>query len=253
MYLSLKKIKEKNLREDEYVYEIKKFIRKKLNQAFEDYLKDHPYSKLSFKRAKVKLMLDWGIDEYMAYHITELFPENIEYTETPNGKKVKFPMRGKNISEDLLMRILANMNIDPVWLLSEPLDTSVRFLDTSAKSKKYKSQIIIPVYQNLNQLSENNTDIILDETFLKLLGLDFITSNEKPPIFRYYNYIFVEINNNLYLANLWDQDLNGNDEFLVYKESDIDFEILKNKEIIARKEELFVLGKILAKIKNIIA
>jgi len=40
---------------------------------------------------------------------------------------------------------------------------------------------------------------------------------------------------------------------LVYKESDIDFEILKNKEIIARKEELFVLGKILAKIKNIIA
>ena len=137
----------------------------------------------------------------MAYHITELFPENIEYTETPNGKKVKFPMRGKNISEDLLMRILANMNIDPVWLLSEPLDTPVRFLDTSAKSKKYKSQIIIPVYQNLNQLSENNTDIILDETFLKLLGLDFITSNEKHPIFRYYNYIFVEINNNLYLAN----------------------------------------------------
>ena len=257
MYLTLKEITEgKNLMGDEVTYEIKKFIRKKLNIAFKAYIeRDGKYKHLSFKRAKVKYMIDWGIDEYTAYYITEPFKEEIEYlklkaksvnAELPT-EKVVFPRRGKNIPEEVLMKILGNMNIDSNWFFVDSLSSPVRFLDTKLpKNEKIKDEIIIPVYKDLKQLTElNPLTVSLNRSILNFLGLGHINSNEKHPIFQYYNFVFAKIGNQYHLTNLWDQDLRENSIFLVYKKSDMQFNVLKQQEILNSQNEFFTLGRIL--------
>ncbi len=257
MYLTLKEITEgKNLMGDEVTYEIKKFIRKKLNIAFKAYIeRDGKYKHLSFKRAKVKYMIDWGIDEYTAYYITEPFKEEIEYSKLKskaNGseiptEKVVFPRRGKNIPEEVLMKILGNMNIDSNWFFVDSLSSPVRFLDTKLpKNEKIKDEIIIPVYKDLKQLTElNPLTVSLNRSILNFLGLGHINSNEKHPIFQYYNFVFAKIGNQYHLTNLWDQDLRENSIFLVYKKSDMQFNVLKQQEILNSQNEFFTLGRIL--------
>jgi len=244
----------KEIESDILTYEIKKFTRKKLNKAFKAYIeRDSSYKHLSFKRAKVKLMKDWGIDEYTAYHISEAFDDKIKILKG----KVEFPKRGKNIPEDLLMKMLGNMNIDANWFFTEGLNSPVRFLDNELpqndNSSNIKNEITIPVYNDLKQLTDTNPLTVgLTKSILEFLGLGHIKSNEKHPIFQYYNFVFAKVNNSYYLTDLWDQDLKENETFLVYKTSDMSFEILEYKEIILKSNEVFTLGRVLTILKKLV-
>jgi len=244
----------KDLESEILTYEIKKFTRKKLNQAFKAYMeRNNKYKHLSFKRAKVKFMREWGVDEYTAYHISELFKDDIEY----RNDKVVFPKRGKNIPEDLLMIMLGNMNIDANWFFTEGLNSPVRFLDdklpkNNSKSK-IKNELTIPIYKDLKQLAESNPlTVSFNRSILQFLGLSYINLNEKHPIFQYYNYVFAKVNNSYYLTDLWNQDLRENEKFLVYKKSDMNFEILKYQEILLKTNEVFTLGRVLTVFKKLI-
>lgn len=256
MYLPLKELTiGKPPSSDELTYDIKKFIRKKLNQAFNVYMKKNTlYSELSFKRAKVKFMLDWGIDEYTAYHITEPFDEEISYIDFKGETRVAFPKRGKNIAEDLIMKILSNMDIDPIWFFMEPLSSPVRMINPKiTQLADIKNEITIPIYNDLKQLTESNPlTVSFNRSILQFLGLSYINSNEKHPIFQYYNYVFAKVNNSYYLTDLWDQDLRENEKFLVYKKSDMSFEILKYQEVLLKTNEVFTLGRVLTVLEKLI-
>jgi len=264
MYLPLKELTEgREVLSDELTYEIKKFIRKKLNLAFKAYMeRNDKYKHLSFKRAKVKYMMEWGIDEYTAYYITEPFNEEIEYVklkakstgaEIPT-EKVIFPKRGRNIPEDSLMKILGNMNIDPTWFFVDSLGSPVRFIDPKLpKNEEIKTEIAVPVYRDLKQLTDlNPLTVGLNRSVLDFLGLGYINSNEKHPIFQYYNFVFAKVNNSYYLTDLWNQDLKEDESFLVYKKSDMNFEVLSYKDVLLKTNEVFTLGRVLTVLKKLV-
>jgi hypothetical protein len=254
-------ITEKDIKGDEVTYEIKKFLRKKLDKAFRVYLEkerkykdeDNNDKELSFKRAKVKFMVDdCGIDEYTAYHITELFDNTINYD---SSKKVIFPKRGKNIPEDLLMKILGKMEIDANWFFIESMDSPVKFIESnnSSKSVDIKNEIIIPIYENLAQLTNPEPlTVSFSKSILSFLGLNYINLNEKHPIFQYYNFVFIKVKDTYYLTNLWDQDLRDDSIFLVYGKSNMLFEVLDDVDVKKRQQEVFILGKVLTSFQKLV-
>jgi len=204
----------------------------------------------SFKKGKVKFMKEWNIDEYTAYHITENF--DIDYELDKSNEVTNFPRRGKNIPEDILMRILGNMNIDPIWFFIEPLTAPVRFLDENflPEYKKNDSGLTIPIYEQINQLTQEvKSQITLDSNILEFLDLGFIKSNEFHPIFRYPNYAFIRIKNEYCLTNLWDQELASNNSYVIYGKENLKLDKMKYQNELEKNS--FVLGKIMLILNNL--
>ncbi len=235
-------------------YNLKKFTRKKINQAFEVYLTKTGRKHSSFKKGKVKLMKEWGIDEYTAYHITENFEG--EYLLDKNNEVMNFPKRGKNIPEDILMRILGNMNIDPIWFFIEPLTAPVRFLEENAlivNKNNEENLLIIPIYEKIEQLTQKVTsEIELNQSILTFLELNFIKKNEMHPIFRYPNYAFIKLKNEYCLTNLWEQDLVLEKSFIVYNRDSLKLSKITHSSDISLNSQNFILGKILLTLENLI-
>ena len=251
MYKTLIELSELNHKSQEaYDYEIKKFIRKKIDQSFKAYFEKNPkYSQLNFKRRKVKYMTLWGIDDYTAYHITELFDEEVKYNDSG---KVIFPKRGKNIPEEILMKIIGNMEIDANWFFNAPLNIPVKFLTEKPQREEIKQdEIKIPVYNDLPQLTQLEPRTVkLNRSILEFLGLDFINSNHMHPIFKYYNYVFAKIKNSYYLTDLWNQDLKENETFLIYRKNSMEFAILNTAQDELNQGTDFVLGRVLTSLNK---
>ncbi|MBN2694462.1 hypothetical protein JXR93_07355 [bacterium] len=252
MWSNLEQIFKKYTNKSQSDYQIKHFVREKIDQAFKAYFKKlGKYQEDKFQRDKVAVLRDeLRVDEYTAYHITNTLEE---MKLDSNGEAI-FPTRGKNIPEEQLYKILSYLGVDLYWFFIEPLEASVKFSNTESDFKRdipTENSVNIPILEKIEDFSSGS---YISQNFsielLRFISKEYIVKNDFHPIFRYPHYAWINVNGEYYLSNLWEQELKEG-EFLFFSQKDNKIIFEKIEDLLKFKTENKIqLGRVLAKLTN---